>query len=160
MRYAYILYRIYAWAYQTAGEFLYMSLISVDFVSLEIQIKRLKEYLYFVEETYDKIQSVFHILENMSLEEIEDELRYIIHALQNEMDNIAADIAKLKKIYTLYDECENNILSDIIDLPLDMLNRNKSVHDFKLYKLFDQNTETFSGHSVINEKWLAELIFG
>lgn len=136
-----------------------MSLISVDFVSLEIQIKRLEEYSYFVEEIYDKIQSVFHILENMSLEEIEDELRYIIHALQNEMDNIAADIAKLKKIYTLYDECENNILSEISDLPLDMLKRNNSANDFKLHKLFDQNTVTFSGNSVINEEWLAELIF-
>lgn len=138
-----------------------MSLISVDFVSLEIQVKRLEEYLHFLKETYDKIQYVFRIIENMGLSEIEDELRHVSHIFQDTIDDTVIDIAKLKKICELYNECENSITSAVIDLPLNMPRRNNNlISANKLNYLFDQNIGAFSGRSVINEEWLDKLIFG
>lgn len=138
-----------------------MSLISVDFVSLETQVERLYEYLHFLEEVYDKIQYVFRIIENMGFAEIEDELRHVSRNFQDTIDDTVIDAAKLKKICELYDECENSITSSVIALPLDMPRRNSnliSVH--KLNYLFEQNIGAFSGHSVINEEWLDKIIFG
>lgn len=138
-----------------------MSLISVDFVSLEIQVERLEEYLHFLEEIYDKIQYVFRIIENMGLAEVEDELRHVSHNFQDTIDDTAIDAAKLKKICELYDECENSITSSVIALPLDMPMRNSNlISGHKLNYLFEQNIGTFSGHSVINEEWLDKIIFG
>lgn len=138
-----------------------MSLISVDFVSLEIQVKRLEEYLHFLEETYDKIQYVFRIIENMGLSEIEDELRHVSHIFQDTIDDTVIDIAKLKRICELYNECENSITSAVIALPLNMPRRNNNlISANKLNYLFNQNIGAFSGHSVINEEWLDKLIFG
>ena len=138
-----------------------MSLISVDFVSLEIQVKRLEEYLHFLEETYDKIQYVFRTIENMGLSEIEDELRHVSHNFQDTIDDTVIDIAKLKKICELYNECENSITSAVIALPLNMPRRNNNlISANKLNYLFNQNIGAFSGHFVINEEWLDNLIFG
>lgn len=138
-----------------------MSLISVDFVSLEIQVKRLEEYLHFLEETYDKIQYVFRIIENMGLSEIEDELRHVSHIFQDTIDDTVIDIAKLKRICELYNECENSITSAVIALPLNMPRQNNNlISAHKLNYLFNQNIGAFSGHSVINEEWLDKLIFG
>lgn len=140
---------------------MYMSLISVDFVSLEIQVKRLEEYLHFLEETYDKIQYVFRIIENMGLSEIEDELRHVSHIFQDTIDDTVIDIAKLKRICELYNECENSITSAVIALPLNMPRQNNNlISAHKLNYLFNQNIGAFSGHSVINEEWLDKLIFG
>ncbi|MBD5145364.1 MAG: hypothetical protein HDT21_05545 [Ruminococcus sp.] len=138
-----------------------MSLISVDFVSLEIQVKRLEEYLHFLEETYNKIQYVFRIIENMGLSEIEDELRHVSHIFQDTIDDTVIDIAKLKRICELYNECENSITSAVIALPLNMPRQNNNlISAHKLNYLFNQNIGAFSGHSVINEEWLDKLIFG
>ncbi len=138
-----------------------MSLISVDFVSLEIQIKRLEEYLHFLEETHDKIQYVFLTIENMELSKIEDELRHVSHIFQDTIDDTVIDIAKLKRICELYNECENSITSAVIDLPLNMPRQNNNlISAHKLNYLFNQNIGAFSGHSVINEEWLDKLIFG
>lgn len=140
---------------------MYMSLISVDFVSLEIQVKRLEEYLHFLEETYNKIQYVFRIIENMGLSEIEDELRHVSHIFQDTIDDTVIDIAKLKRICELYNECENSITSAVIALPLNMPRQNNNlISAHKLNYLFNQNIGAFSGHSVINEEWLDKLIFG
>ena len=140
---------------------MYMSLISVDFVSLEIQVKRLEEYLHFLEETYNKIQYVFRIIENMGLSEIEDELRHVSHIFQDTIDDTVIDIAKLKRICELYNECENSITSAVIALPLNMPRQNNNlISAHKLNYLFNQNIGAFLGHSVINEEWLDKLIFG
>ena len=138
-----------------------MSLISVDFVSLEIQVKRLEKYLHFLEETYDKIQYIFRTIENMGLSEIEDELRHVSHIFQDTIDDTVIDIAKLKRICELYNECENSITSAVIALPLNMPRLdNNLISAHKLNYLFNQNIGAFSGHSVINEEWLDNLIFG
>ena len=140
---------------------MYMSLISVDFVSLEIQVKRLEKYLHFLEETYDKIQYIFRTIENMGLSEIEDELRHVSHIFQDTIDDTVIDIAKLKRICELYNECENSITSAVIALPLNMPRLdNNLISAHKLNYLFNQNIGAFSGHSVINEEWLDNLIFG
>ena len=138
-----------------------MSLISVDFVSLEIQVKRLEEYLHFLEETYDKIQYIFQTIENMGLSEIEDELRHVSHIFQDTIADTVIDVTKLKRICELYNECENSITSAVIDLPLNMPRQNNNlISAYKLNYLFDQNIGAFSGHSVMNEEWLDNLIFG
>lgn len=137
-----------------------MNLISVDFISLEMQIQRLENYLSFLEETYDKIQIVLKSIDYMELGEIEDELRRVVYNFQDIIDDTVIHITKLKKICELYDECENSILSSVIDLPLDMPMRSNAPNNHKTGGILNHNIDIFSGHSVINEEWLDKLIFG
>lgn len=143
-----------------------IDLISVDFISLAIQIKRLEEYLGFIEEIYDKVRYVSRSLENMTLDEIRNELDHALRLLQEAIDEIAIDIKKLKKVYELYEECEDSVFSLVTDLPCNMPPLNKVSLQNQFWRqpppfnfIHTIKTDVFSGHSVINEDWLDELIF-
>lgn len=139
-------------------------MISVDFISLENQIKRLEEYLRFIEDMYDEISSVFRLLEDMELGETEDEIRYALNILREASETLADNILRLKRITELYSECEADILSDISYLPLNIpfqfasdILKDDPVLTHAAAQL---KTDVYSGHTIINDQWLDNIIFG
>lgn len=139
-------------------------MISVDFISLENQIKRLEEYLRFIENINDEAACVFRQLEDMELGEAEDELRYGLNILREASETLADNILKLKRITELYSECEADILSDISDLPLNIPFQFASevLKDDPVltHAAAQLKTDVYSGHTIINDQWLDDIIFG
>lgn len=139
-------------------------MISVDFISLENQIKRLEEYLCFIENINDEAACVFRQLEDMELGEAEDELRYSLNILREASETLADNILKLKRITELYSECEADILSDISDLPLNIPFQFASEflkdNPVLTHAAAQLKTDVYSGHTIINDQWLDDIIFG
>lgn len=135
-----------------------MSLISFDFATADTQIERLSEYLGFLTEIYGEVRHAVSPVRDMSIGETADEIYRVILNLEKIIDETEHNIRKLKKVYELYWECENKIVSDISELTV-------STQPLRKSSAADINADTenigeFSGHSVLNEEWLNNLIFG
>ncbi|MCM1577913.1 MAG: hypothetical protein NC078_03840 [Ruminococcus sp.] len=136
-----------------------MSIISVDFSSLEDQIGRLISFAELLEQACESIHAVISDISNMELGENEDELKISYNRLAGEKEYIYGCAHRLKKILELYGECENSILSDISRLPLDMPSEHAPGAAYNTPRFTSPETGVFSGHSVINDDWLEKLIF-
>lgn len=136
----------------------------MDFISLENQIKRLEEHLRFIEDMIGELENVFRCIKEMELHEIEDELQYELKVLCEASEILEADIRKLKRITELYTECENSILSSVADLPLNIPYRfaSKGIMNNPLlpHITAELKTGVFSGHTIVNDQWLDDIIFG
>lgn len=146
-----------------------MSLISVDFVSLFNEIDRMEKYREAVTEAVSRVGSVNNALAEMALGDIEDELSILLRRLQDSADDIDRQISKLRKILELYNECEMQIEKAVDNLPLNMPlqsdrpvlgtvsgSGNRVSFDPFAIKL---GSNSFTGHSVINDEWLNDLIY-
>lgn len=150
-----------------------MSFISVDFVSLDIQIQRLTEYTEFVKEMQGNVRRIYRPLSDMNMNEAENDMTETMRLMSETSEQLESAILKLRRITELYAECENRIAEDISDLPCNMpfektgsmelvfgeINSANIPEWLKPFHPANIRPDSFLGHTVINEDWLDELIF-
>ena len=147
-----------------------MSLISVDFVSLDLQVEQLRKCLDFMNDMQDRTSDIYRSLKDMELGEIENEMAASLRYFTESADQIAAAVRKLEQIIDLYNECENSIFTAAGNLPYNMPSRNTgaSGNNFENTALpinissgifSELKTSYFSGHQIMNEEWLDNLIY-
>lgn len=146
-----------------------MSLISVDFVSLDTQSERISECAEAVEGIHNDVMHAYRLLEDMKPGNIRDEIYAAGQHITELSDSILSLAKKLSRISELYYECEESIVLETASLLSDML-----LHDgnnakdpsgdvngvyIDSEKLGQLSPAPFFGHSVLNDDWLDELIF-
>ena len=144
-----------------------MSLISVDFISLSQQIEHLTMLKDDIRAEIDRIELVINSIAYMELYEAEDELWIVMRRLLDSADEIDKNIKKLRRILDLYNECENEILQIVYELPLNMpfnpIFQYGSVFPHgkidMLPFIVELGTNSFGSHSIVNDEWLNDLIY-
>ena len=158
-----------------------MSLISVDFGSLERQAACLDYIRCRIEEINNRILDTAYSLDGMKPDRPVSELKAAAKRLSDIAERIERYRTELIKIIGLYEECENSITESVMEAASALLllpstgtvPRGSEIRAFGkksglagghignigFYELSDSGNGFFGSHSVINDSWLEELIY-
>lgn len=155
-----------------------MSLISIDFENIRHQIDRLRRCSEEVLEAAEKMADAEITLDDMEFgnDDLDDEIKSLEMLLKRASEALQRDADKLERAAELYEECELVNKGLVDDLPFNMPEFGKSrINGYSLLhpviKSMDHHvvgpggtpfgrlrTGSFSGHAVLNDEWLEELM--
>lgn len=140
-----------------------MSLISVDFNTLNAQVSRM---LAIYEEFTDEISVIENAINSLyysELDSVTDKLVIQVHELKKLTDHFEMNIGKLRNAMDLYDKCEDECLTIV----------KKNIGEFEaaasdkiskdeaqpVFTIKDIKFGSFENRLIINDDWLSQLIF-
>ena len=134
-------------------------MISVDFIQLEATVHKLIVLYSALEDELDALREAYKKICGMSLGEIEEELLYNIHRLEEELESIRFASRLLNRIIDVYRDCESTSVRIVDGLPFNTPGKLHNTVNGNIFVLPEAvEIRAFKANSVKNESWLEDIM--